>query len=215
MKLIEGKTFLLKDENKPIDGCTISSSLHKGINEEIECYALSASTDISPESYPFDTFLILLDGNIKLQGKYNASLKANEICYIEREALIGMESLKDSVYINIGIRSSKTMNSKIKVGEVFSLEHLVPYQEGKIVNMDVINSDSLKLCLMAFDEGTGLSEHSAPGEALIFALDGEATIVYEGIEHTIKKGENFHFAKGGRHAVKCDKRFKMALLLTL
>lgn len=94
MKLIVGETFSLNDENKPIDGYTVSSSLYKGINEEIECYALSASTDISPESYPFDTFLILLDGNIKLQGKYNASLKANEICYIEREALIGIEVIK-------------------------------------------------------------------------------------------------------------------------
>ena len=68
---------------------------------------------------------------------------------------------------------------------------------------------------MAFDSGTGLSEHAAPGEALIFALDGEAIIGYEGEEHLIKAGENFHFAKGGLHTVKATKRFKMGLLLTL
>ena len=68
---------------------------------------------------------------------------------------------------------------------------------------------------MSFDEGTGLSEHSAPGEALIFALDGNGIIGYEGKEHHIKAGENFKFAKNGKHYVKADGKFKMALLLTL
>ncbi len=62
---------------------------------------------------------------------------------------------------------------------------------------------------------SGLSEHAAPGKALIFALDGEGVIGYEGKDHPIKAGENFHFAKAGLHSVKATKRFKMALLLTL
>ena len=65
------------------------------------------------------------------------------------------------------------MNEAIKAGEVFKLAELVPYVEGKIVNMDVVHNDQMKFVVMAFDEGTGLSEHAAPGEALIFALDGE------------------------------------------
>ena len=87
--------------------------------------------------------------------------------------------------------------------------------DGKIVNMDVVHNDKMKFVVMAFDEGTGLSEHAAPGEALIFALDGEGVIGYEGKEHPIMAGENFHFAKAGLHSVKAVKRFKMALLLTL
>ena len=81
--------------------------------------------------------------------------------------------------------------------------------------MDVVHNDKMKFVVMAFDEGTGLSEHAAPGEALIFALEGEAVIGYEGKEHTIRAGENFHFAKGGLHLVRAEKKFKMALLLTL
>ena len=69
--------------------------------------------------------------------------------------------------------------------------------------------------IMSFDEGTGLAEHAAPGEALIFALDGEGVIGYEGKAHSIKAGENFKFAAGGRHWVKANGRFKMALLMTL
>ena len=50
---------------------------------------------------------------------------------------------------------------------------------------------------------------------IIFALDGEGVIGYEGKDHPIKAGENFHFAKAGLHSVKATKKFKMALLLTL
>ena len=107
------------------------------------------------------------------------------------------------------------MNEAIKAGESFSLAELIPYRDGKIVNMDVVHNDKMKFVVMAFAEGTGLSEHAAPGEALVFALDGEAIIGYEGTEHRIKAGETFHFAKGGLHSVKADQRFKMALLLTL
>ena len=107
------------------------------------------------------------------------------------------------------------MNEAVKPGEVFKLAELVPYIEGKIVNMDIVHNDKMKFVVMAFDEGTGLSEHAAPGEAIIFALDGEAVIGYEGKDHSIKAGENFHFAKEGLHSVKASKRFKMALLLTL
>ena len=50
---------------------------------------------------------------------------------------------------------------------------------------------------------------------MIFALDGEGIIGYEGEEHRIRAGENFHFAKGGLHYVKADQKIKMGLLLTL
>ena len=107
------------------------------------------------------------------------------------------------------------MNDSIKTGEVFKLAELVPYVEGKIVNMDVVHNDKMKFVVMAFDEGTSHSEHAAPGEALIFVLDGEGVIGYEGKDHPIKAGENFRFAKAGVHSVRAIKRFRMALLLTL
>jgi quercetin dioxygenase-like cupin family protein len=107
------------------------------------------------------------------------------------------------------------MNKVLKSAEVFSLKDLIPYQDGKIVNMDLINDPKLKLVIMSFDAGTGLEEHAAPGEALITALDGEAVIGYEGKEYRIKAGENFKFDKLGRHSVTADHKFKMALLLQL
>ena len=107
------------------------------------------------------------------------------------------------------------MNKVIKAGEVFQLKNLVPYQDGKIVNMDIASDNNMKFVVMAFDAGTGLSQHAAPGEAIVFALDGEGIIGYEGKEYPIKAGEQFHFAKGGLHSVKAVSKFKMALLLVL
>ena len=107
------------------------------------------------------------------------------------------------------------MNEAVKPGAVFKLANLVPWQAGKIVTMELVRNERMKFTLMAFDEGTGLAEHAAPGEALVFALEGRGVIGYEGGEHRIAAGEQFKFAKGGKHWVKADGRFKMALLLTL
>ena len=62
------------------------------------------------------------------------------------------------------------MNEAIKAGEVFRLAEIVPYQDGKIVNMDVVHNDKMKFVIMAFDAGTELSEHAAPGEAVPFPV---------------------------------------------
>lgn len=128
---------------------------------------------------------------------------------------MGMRTNVGAVYTEISFQKGDNMNNAVKAGEVFKLAELIPYQDGKIVNMDVAHNDKMKFVVMAFDKGTGLSEHAAPGEAMIFALDGEGVIGYEGQEHMIKAGENFHFSKGGLHFVKATEKFKMALLLTL
>ena len=112
-------------------------------------------------------------------------------------------------------KKEASINQTVKAGEIFQLKDLVPYQDGKIVNMDIASNGHMKFVVMAFDEGTGLSEHAAPGEAIVFALDGEGIIGYEGKDYPITAGQQFHFAKGGLHSVKADGRFKMALLLVL
>ena len=81
--------------------------------------------------------------------------------------------------------------------------------------IDVVSNDTMKFVLMAFDEGTGLTPHRAPGNAIIFALEGKAVIDYEGKDYTISAGENFRFDKNGLHSVTADERFKMGLLLVL
>ena len=58
----------------------------------------------------------------------------------------------------------------IDTGKLFSLADLVPCQDGKIINRDIIQSPKMKFVIMSFGAGTGLSEHAAPGEALSLPL---------------------------------------------
>lgn len=216
MKEKAGEVFSIAKENPAVPGCTISKGIHESDNY-ITYFSLAKNTDISAEMFPYYKFLIVAEGSMEVYGKdgFLRKLKTGDSIVTFTDIPMGMRTSEGTVYTEIAVRKDDIMNEAIKAGEVFKLAELVPYGEGQIVNMDVVHNDKMKFVVMAFDAGTGLSEHAAPGEAIIFALDGEGVIGYEGKEHPIKAGENFHFAKGGLHSVKATKKFKMALLLTL
>lgn len=216
MKEKAGEVFSIAKENPAVPGCTISKGIYESDNY-ITYFSLAKNTDISAEMFPYYKFLIVAEGSMEVYGKegFLRKLKTGDSIVTFTDIPMGMRTSEGTVYTEIAVRKDDIMNEAIKAGEVFKLAELVPYGEGQIVNMDVVHNDKMKFVVMAFDAGTGLSEHAAPGEAIIFALDGEGVIGYEGKEHPIKAGENFHFAKGGLHSVKATKKFKMALLLTL
>ena len=217
MKKNSGTVFSLAEDNKVIPGCTVSELLSDAGGFYTSVFALGAGTDISPEIYGYSKIWYVLQGEMKM-----VLSEAGEVNLTEGSAAItptgtpvGSRTENGAVYIEITLKEDTDMNSILKSSEVFALKDLVPYQDGKIVNMDLVNDPSMKFVVMSFTKGCALPEHAAPGEALIFALDGEGTIGYEGKEYLIKAGENFKFDKGGAHYVKADGNFKMALLLTL
>lgn len=204
--------FALVNDMKPVRGCTISER----ILNDVTCFSLAEETDISAERYPMDVMHWTLSGTTVLKdGTMQRTLHAEDVIVRPSDHDIGVSSEEDSVYLEITLGKEYEMNKVIKAGEVFRLNDLVPYQDGRIINMDIVSNDHMKFVVMSFDAGTGLSEHAAPGEAIVFALDGNGIIGYEGKEYPITKGEQFHFAKGGMHYVKANERFRMALLLTL
>ena len=211
-----GVVFSIAKDNAPVPYCTISKNVSSGENS-ITYFSLAAQTDISAESHPERKLLVVNGGDLEVftREEEDRSLKEGDFLLLSSGITAGMKSKSGVVYTEITLNKEDIMHQAIKAGEVFKLADLLPYQEGKIVNMDVVKGEGMKFALLSFDQGTGLSEHAAPGEAIVFALDGEAIIGYEGKEYPIKAGENFHFAKGGRHYVKATSRFKMALLLTL
>lgn len=216
MKEKTSQVFSIAEDHAPIPGCTVSKEIYDGENAIIY-FSLAKDTDISAEIFPYHKLIIMATGSLEVydnSGKA-AKLETGECILTPTDIPVGMRTTDGAVYTELQIRRTDIMNEAVKAGEIFKLAELVPYQEGKIVNMDVAHNDKMKFVVMAFDEGCGLSEHAAPGEAIIFALDGEGVIRYEGVEHPIKAGENFHFAKNGLHSVKATKKFKMALLLTL
>ena len=107
------------------------------------------------------------------------------------------------------------MNDRVKTKEVLNLKELISYEEGSIANVDIVHNDTMKFVLMAFDEGTGLTPHRAPGNAILTALEGTAVSGYEGTDYTLNAGESFRFEKNGLHSVTAKGRFKMSLLLVL
>ena len=216
MKEVAGRVFSIAKDNVPIPGCTVSKEISGGDNY-ISIFSMAEDTDISAEIFPYHKLVVVSEGRVTVYESDGSEkiLEVGDGIVTEVDTPVGFKTDIGVVYTEIAIRRKDIMNKAIKAGQVFKFAELIPYQDGKIVNMDIVHNDKMKFVVMAFDAGTGLSEHAAPGEALIFALDGEAVIGYEGVDHPIKAGENFHFAKGGLHSVKADKKFKMGLLLTL
>ena len=212
-----GVVFSISDNNVPVMGCTVSRLVYDSQDFGINYFSLDQDTDISAESYAYRKIIVVASGELVIYYANGQEQRLHEgKCFITPVNVpVGMRTQTGSVYTELRLKEGVIVNKAVHDGEIFRLAELVPYQESRIVNMDIINDSKLKFVVMSFDEGTGLSEHFAPGEALIFALDGQAVIGYEGTEHVINAGENFKFAKNGRHYIKAQCRFKMALLLTL
>lgn len=212
-----GRVFSIVQEDPPVAGCTVSDAvLHAG-GLAITHFSLAAHTDISAESYGYPKLLLCDWGAVEVYDAdgHGQTLEEGAMLATPIDAPVGARTQNGCVHTEITLTKETTMNETLKAGEVVRLADLLPCQDGKIVNMDLAHNDGMKLALMSFGAGTGLDEHAAPGDALVFALDGQATIGYEGQEHVISAGENFKFDKGGRHYVRADRgTFKMALLVT-
>jgi len=93
------------------------------------------------------------------------------------------------------------------------LVDLADYQPDSVVSRTLINKKKGTVTFFAFDEGQGLSEHTAPFDALVMLLDGEAEIIISGTPHRLKRGEMIIMPANQAHAVKAVKRFKMILVM--
>jgi quercetin dioxygenase-like cupin family protein len=99
------------------------------------------------------------------------------------------------------------------VGRPLNLLELLDYQEAAVVSRTIIDRKAGTVTLFAFDEGEGLSEHTAPYDALVHLLEGAAKVTVSGKEHTVQAGEIFIMPANEPHAVSAATRFKMALVM--
>lgn len=214
------RAFSIAEEHPPREGMTISTVSGLRAETKISYFSLGRGTDVSAESYPTEMLCIGAGGTGRFalgagaDGK-EVELGEGEALIVPKDTLCGIAAREGFVYTEVIAKGELQMNEAVKAGEVFTLADLAPYEKGSIVNVDVVSNEGFKFVVMAFDGGTALSPHRAPGDALIFALEGKAVIGYEGREHPIEAGENFRFATGGLHSVTANGKFKMALLLTL
>ena len=99
------------------------------------------------------------------------------------------------------------------LGQVVKPVDLVGYQEDSIVSRTIIDKGTGTLTLFAFDEGQGLSEHTAPFNALVYIIDGEAQVTISGKSLNLKEGEMVIMPANHPHALKATNRFKMMLIM--
>ncbi len=97
--------------------------------------------------------------------------------------------------------------------KVSNLVELVNYQEESVVSKALIEKKTGTVTLFAFDQGQGLSEHTAPFDALVYVLDGEVEITISGKPAHLKHGEMIIMPANEPHALKAVKKFKMMLTM--
>lgn len=93
------------------------------------------------------------------------------------------------------------------------LVDLVSYQEGTVVSRTIIEKKTGTLTLFAFGEGQGLSEHTAPFDAAVYILAGEAEVTISGKTLRLKEGEMVIMPANEPHALKAVRKFKMLLVM--
>ena len=97
--------------------------------------------------------------------------------------------------------------------QVANLKDLAAYQDGSIVSKELIKKATGTVTIFAFDQDQGLSEHTAPFDALVQIIDGEAEITIAGEPHHLQAGEIIIMPGGKPHALKALKKFKMMLVM--
>ncbi len=108
------------------------------------------------------------------------------------------------------IKQGNVRNIKAKA---LKLTDLTSYQKSSIVSREIINKKTGTVTVFAFDKGESLSDHTAPFDALVYILDGEAKILVSGKPHLVKKDELIIMPANEPHSLRAVKKFKMLLIM--
>jgi quercetin dioxygenase-like cupin family protein len=98
-------------------------------------------------------------------------------------------------------------------GKVLAVNDLLQYQDGTVASRMIVFKKAGTITLFAFDAGEGLSEHSAPYDAILTVTDGEAEITIAGAPFTVRTGEMIILPANKPHGVQARQRFKMTLTM--
>jgi len=97
--------------------------------------------------------------------------------------------------------------------QILTLSDMIAYQEGAVVSRQITKAEAGNVTLFAFDQEQGLSEHTAPFDALVHILEGEAQVTISGAPYDLKSGDAIVMPADAPHALKATQRFKMLLTM--
>lgn len=100
-----------------------------------------------------------------------------------------------------------------ELAKTTDLAGIIDYQDSAVVSREIIKKGTGTVTVFAFDKGQGLSEHTAPFDALVTILDGTATIRISGKDHTVNAGQFIIMPANEPHALDATERFKMMLVM--
>jgi quercetin dioxygenase-like cupin family protein len=98
-------------------------------------------------------------------------------------------------------------------GEKFTFTGSIDYADQAVVSKHILKKETGNISLFAFDKGEGLSEHTAPFDAMVYIVDGKAEILIDGAPHLLEGGEVIIMPAGIPHALKAVERFRMVLTM--
>ena len=99
------------------------------------------------------------------------------------------------------------------LGQPMELANLADYQEGSVVSRTIISKKTGTVTFFAFDQGQGLSEHTAPFDALVHILEGQAEVVISGKPLHVKKGQIVIMPANQPHSLRAVQKFNMILTM--
>ena len=108
---------------------------------------------------------------------------------------------------------SKQKTDEKLLAQVNRLVDMVEYQEGSVVSRTLVNQKGGTVTLFAFDEGQGLSEHTAPFDAFVYAVDGKVKVTIDGNPFELSAGDAIIMPANKPHALQATDRFKMMLVM--
>ena len=97
--------------------------------------------------------------------------------------------------------------------KTYKAEELINYQESSVVSRTLINKNTGTVTLFAFDKDQGLSQHTAPYDAMVYLIDGQAEIIIAGKSHEVREGEILIMPANKPHSLKAVSKFKMLLIM--
>ena len=111
------------------------------------------------------------------------------------------------------IENTATKAKGLPGAQVANVRDIANYQSDAVVSREMVRKPTGNVTFFAFDEGQGLSEHTAPFDALAHVVEGEAEFTISGKAHCLQGGELILMPAGQPHALKALKRFKMILTM--
>lgn len=115
--------------------------------------------------------------------------------------------------INHRIRTDNVIKMSLNTSEIFNTDNLIDYQENSVVSTEIVKKETGTITMFAFDEGEGLSEHSAPFDAMVQVIDGTLKLTIDGEVYVLNKGDMIIMPANVPHALHAETKFKMILTM--